>query len=78
MLEIALPNQVLTFVEQQATTDGFQTPSEYVCHLILREQARLIQKDRVKSLLIEGLDSGESIEATDDWWNRKRVSLEDQ
>ena len=77
MLEIVLPNQIITFIDRQATADGFQTPSEYVCHLILQEQKRLTQRERVKLLLIEGLDSGESIEATDDWWNQQRTKLED-
>ena len=30
---------------------------------------------RVEALLLEGLDSGEPIEATDDWWEQKRTQL---
>jgi hypothetical protein len=33
-------------------------------------------KQRVESLLIEGLDSGESVEVIDDWWNSKRDAIE--
>lgn len=43
--------------------------------IILREQERLEQQQRVESMLMEGLDSGKSVEATDDWWNSKRAAL---
>ena len=76
MLNISLPNQISDFIERQAIADGFNTPSEYVFHIILREQERLEQQQWVESLLIEGLDSGKSIEVTDDWWNAKRAALD--
>jgi antitoxin ParD1/3/4 len=76
MLNISLPNQIIDFIERQAIADGFNTPSEYVFHIILREQERIEQQERVESLLIEGLDSGESLEVTDDWWNSKRATLD--
>jgi antitoxin ParD1/3/4 len=76
MLNIVLPDQILAFVEEQATAAGFNTANEYVYQLILREQERLSQQKRVESLLLEGLESGEPIEATDDWWEQKRIQLE--
>ncbi len=76
MLNISLPNQIIGFIERQAISDGFSTPSEYVFHLILREQERLGQQEQVESLLIEGLDSGKSVEVTEDWWNAKRAALD--
>lgn len=76
MLNITLPDQILAFVEEQATAAGFNTASEYVYRLILREQERLSQQNRIESLLLEGLESGEPVEATDDWWEQKRVQLE--
>ncbi len=71
MLNMALPDQILAFVEQQATAAGFNTASEYVYQLILREQERLAQQKRVELLLLDGLESGEPTEATDDWWEQK-------
>jgi antitoxin ParD1/3/4 len=76
MLNLSLPDQVLTFIEEQATTAGFNTPGEYVYHLILREQERLTQQERIESLLVQGLESGEPIEVTDAWWSQKRAQLE--
>jgi antitoxin ParD1/3/4 len=76
MLNISLPSQISDFIERQAIADGFSTPSDYVLALILREQERLTQKERVESLLIEGLDSGVAIEITDDLWSQKRTNLD--
>lgn len=47
------------FIEEQTTTIGFNAPSEYIYHLILREQERLIQQEQLESLLLEGLERGE-------------------
>ncbi len=40
MLNISLPNQIIDFIERQAISDDFNTPSEYVFHIMLREQER--------------------------------------
>jgi hypothetical protein len=50
MLNISLPDRIIDFIERQAISDGFNTPSEYVSHIILREQERLEQQQRVESL----------------------------
>jgi antitoxin ParD1/3/4 len=76
MLNISLPKQIINFIERQAIANRFNTSSEYILNIILREQKRLGQQQRVESLLIEGLDSGESVEVTDDWWNSKRAALD--
>jgi antitoxin ParD1/3/4 len=39
--------------------------------LIEREQAL----QQLEVMLVEGLDSGEPIAATDDWWDQKRANL---
>lgn len=75
MLNISLPDQVQTFVEEQAIAAGFNSANDYVYHLIVREQERIAQQAQIESLLIEGLESGEPIEATDDWWEQKRTRL---
>lgn len=75
MLNISLPDQVQTFVEEQAIAAGFSSANEYVYHLILREQERMAQQERIESLLLEGVESGEPVEATEDWWEQKRTQL---
>ncbi|MBD2460670.1 type II toxin-antitoxin system ParD family antitoxin [Oscillatoria sp. FACHB-1407] len=78
MLNVTLPDQILAFVEEQATAAGFSTVNEYIYHLILREQERIAQQEQIESLLLEGLDSGEPVEVTDDWWTQKRDQLVEQ
>jgi antitoxin ParD1/3/4 len=75
MLNISLPGSLQAFVEDQAAVAGFNSVNDYISHLILREQERVAQQQRVESLLVEGLESGEPIEATDDWWEQKRAHL---
>jgi antitoxin ParD1/3/4 len=71
-LNISLPETLQSFVEQQVAKGGYSNVSEYILHLILQEQAKAA---RVEALLLEGLDSGEPIEVTDDWWEQKRTQL---
>jgi len=73
MLNISLPDQVQTFVEEQVTAAGFNSANEYVYYLIVREQERIAQQERVESLLVEGLESGEPLEVTDAWWEHRRT-----
>jgi len=75
MLNISVPDQVQTFVEEQAIAAGFGSASEYIYHLIVRDQERIAQQERIASLLLEGLDSGEPVAATDEWWEQKRTQL---
>ncbi len=72
MLNISLPESIQAFIEEQVTKGGYSNPNDYILHLIHQEQVKITQ---VESLLLEGLDSGELIEVTDDWWNQKRAQL---
>lgn len=78
MLNLSLPESLQAFVEAQVRAAGMASTSEYICQLILREQARVAQQARVEALLLEGLDSGDGVEATDDWWTQKRARLAEQ
>ncbi|HEY9603483.1 MAG TPA: type II toxin-antitoxin system ParD family antitoxin [Allocoleopsis sp.] len=71
-LNISLPEAIQSFVEQQVAQGGYSNVSEYILHLILQEQAKAA---RVEALLLEGLDSGEPIAVTDEWWEQKRTQL---
>jgi antitoxin ParD1/3/4 len=70
-----LPKDIEVLLHQQAANAGYEAVSEYLTDLIMREQERLSQQFRVAALLLEGLDSGEPVETTDDWWEQKRSSL---
>ena len=73
-LNISLPQTLKDFVEGQVDTCGFSTPSEYVRALIRDDQKRRAE-ERLEALLLEGLNSGEPIEITPEYWERKRAQL---
>ena len=66
-MNITLPEPMKQFVDDQISTGSYGTASEYVRSLIREDQKRRSQ-DRLDALLLEGLDSGEPIEATTEFW----------
>ena len=73
-LNISLPQTMKDFVEGQVESAGFSTPSEYIQALIGEDQKRR-SEERLEALLLEGLHSGEPIEITPAYWERKRAEL---
>ena len=65
-MNISLPEELKDYVEQQ-TKAGYSTPSEFIRELIRRDQKRWA-KERLEQLLIEGLESGEPIQADEAFW----------
>lgn len=62
------------FVEGQVRSAGFSTPSEYIRALIRDDQKRRAE-EKLEALLLEGLQSGEPIEITPEYWERKRAQF---
>lgn len=73
-LNVSLPRTQREFVEAQAALSGCTTTSEYVRRLIHDAQRRTGQEELEKKLLA-GLDSGDPIEITPEFWERKRREL---
>jgi antitoxin ParD1/3/4 len=75
-LILSLPESIREFVDEQATTAGFASSSEYVLQLI--EQARReAARARVEELLREGMEAGPPIDATDEWWDQFKAKCEE-
>jgi len=55
-MNISLPDQLKSFVDEQVAGRGYGTSSEYIRELIRRDQDRLI----LRGLLIDGASSGQS------------------
>ena len=73
-MNVSLPEELKEYVERQTKT-AYSTPSEYVRELIRDDQKRRAN-DRLDSLLLAGLDSGEAVEATPGFWDElKREAL---
>jgi antitoxin ParD1/3/4 len=73
-LNISLPQSLKDYVEEQIKTSGYSTPSEYVRELLREDQKRRAQ-EKLETLLLEGLNSGDPIEITPEYWEDKRQQL---
>jgi antitoxin ParD1/3/4 len=71
-MNISLPDQMKAFVEDQATQKGFGTVSEYVRAIIREAQERHVERDRLDSLLLDGLNSGPGTPLAKADWDRIR------
>jgi len=67
MKELALPESLEKFVEQEVAEGGYGSADGYIRHLISVEHKRRA-KERLQALMLEGLNSGEPVEATPEWW----------
>jgi antitoxin ParD1/3/4 len=70
-LSITLTDEARDFVERTAKARGLPTPSDFIRELVERERMRT----DLDNLLLDGLDSGEPVPVTDEWWERKRLQL---
>jgi antitoxin ParD1/3/4 len=73
-LNISLPQALKDYVEDQVSTGGYSTPSEYLRELLRQDQKQRAER-KLEALLLEGLNSGEPIEITPEYWERKRAQL---
>ena len=73
-MNVSLPEELKEYVEAQ-TKSGYSTPSEYVRELIRGDQKRRA-KEKLDTLLLEGISSGDSIPVDATFWSDlKREAL---
>lgn len=68
---ISLPDSLKAFVESQIANKGYGNVSEYFRSLVRDAQARE-NEARLEVLLLEGLASGDAVEATPEFWDDLR------
>jgi antitoxin ParD1/3/4 len=73
-MNIALPEAMKHFVQERVSQGGYSSVSEYVRELIRADQKRKVE-ERIDALLLEGLDSGEPIPVTKEYWEEKKRKL---
>jgi antitoxin ParD1/3/4 len=73
-MNIALPESMKHFVQERVTGGGYSSVSEYIRELIRADQKRLAE-ERIDALLLEGLDSGQPIPVTQEYWEEKKRKL---
>jgi antitoxin ParD1/3/4 len=73
-MNIALPESMKTFVQDRVSEGGYSSVSEYVRELIRADQKRKVE-ERIDTLLLEGLGSGQPIPVTAEYWEEKKRRL---
>jgi antitoxin ParD1/3/4 len=66
-ITISLPDNLRDFVENQTANKGYGNVSEYFRSLLREAQAK-DNDERLKTLLLEGLASGEGQAVTPEFW----------
>jgi antitoxin ParD1/3/4 len=67
-MNVSLPEELKSFVDDRVERDGFGSTSEYVRDLIRRDQDRL----RLRQLLLDGANSAPGPPADDDFFTALR------
>ena len=75
-LNISLPDSLKTFAQNQTETSDYSNPSDYVRSLIREDKEKKEAQQRVEALLLDGLESGEPIPVTPEYWKKKRARLQ--
>lgn len=73
-MTISLPEPMREFVEQEVSTGNYGSASELFRELVRERQKRKAQ-ERLETLLLEGLESGEPIEITQEYLTARRQAL---
>lgn len=74
-LNISLPKPLKAFVEEQTAEHGYTSASEYIRELIRGARRRRVRSHDLETLLLEGVESGATIEADDAYWAAKEERL---
>ncbi|MGO8709693.1 MAG: type II toxin-antitoxin system ParD family antitoxin [Terracidiphilus sp.] len=73
-MNISLPENLKDFVESQVQSGDYSSVSEFMRDLVRREQKNR-QREALELQLLQGLNSGESIDSTPEMWDSLRERL---
>jgi antitoxin ParD1/3/4 len=73
-ITVELPDELAIQIQSQIAQGEFSNLGEYVVYLLQKEQSQL-RSTQLEKMFLEGLDSGELIEITDQWWEQKRQQI---
>jgi len=71
-MNIALPQDVRDWVENEVRTGGYNSADEYFLRLVRAAQSAKERHEQLGALLVEGvegLDAGEAQAVTPEWWS---------
>jgi len=73
-MNVSLPEELKAYVDLRLDHDGYSSVSEYVRMLILQDRENQ-SREQLRAALIQGLTSGEPIEADAPYWKNKKALL---
>lgn len=76
-INISLPESLRDHVSKRVADGGFANASGYVRALIREDRERLARA-RLEQLLLEGVQSGEPVAATDAYWEDLKAEIREQ
>ncbi|MFN6515222.1 MAG: type II toxin-antitoxin system ParD family antitoxin [Nostoc sp. CreGUA01] len=76
-INISLPDTMQAYVEQQVAEGGYSSVSEYFRELVRQDQKQK-SKERLETMLLEGLNSGNGTEITVQDWEDIRQTIREK
>lgn len=76
-INISLPEAMRAYVEEQVAQGGYSSVSEYFRELVRQDQKQRA-KERLETMLIEGLNSGDATEMTAQEWEDIRQAVRER
>jgi antitoxin ParD1/3/4 len=73
-VNISIPDSLRRFAERRTEEQSYETISDYFRELILKDQLRE-SEGRLETLLLEGLNSGDPVDATPEYIGAKLQRL---
>lgn len=73
-MTISLPDTLKDFVEAEVSTGRYGSASELFREMV-RDRQKQKERDRLETLLLEGLESGKPIQVTEEYLNARRQEL---
>jgi len=73
-MNISLPDPMKDFVEKEVQAGSYGSVSEYIRGLVRAAQERKAE-EKLSQLLLAGLNSGDGIEATPEFWSNIRQDV---
>jgi antitoxin ParD1/3/4 len=73
-VNISIPDSLRRFAERRTEEQGYETISDYVRELLLKDQLRE-SEGRLETLLLEGLNSGDPVDVTPEYMGAKLQRL---
>jgi antitoxin ParD1/3/4 len=73
-LNISLPETLQAYVEAQVSQGEYETVNAYFHELVQQDQRRKAQ-EKLETMLIDGLNSGDGAEVTIDFWKNLKSDV---